>query len=136
MVGKGSMEKATAFYEILQEGGLTAHEQISAGDKDMIPVFTKLCSLVTEDVFTWANQHGGVSVIYNEDECKSLINKDKLEELREDVWLDEVYGNNSRLPNQDWLNKVSDKKGKASWIYEPCNLRTKLFELASIQQRH
>ena len=133
---KKSIEKATALYAILQEGGLEAHEQISAGDKDIIPVFSKLCNLVTVDVFTLANQHGGVSIIYNEGECKNLVDKDKLEELREDVWLEEVYGAQSRLPNQDWLNKVSEKKGKASWIYEPNNLRTKLFEMASIQQRH
>lgn len=48
---KKSRDKAIAFYGILQEGGLSAHEQISAGDKDFAPVFKKLCTLVTVDLF-------------------------------------------------------------------------------------
>lgn len=65
-----------------------------------------------------------------------MRNKDKLEELREDVWLDEVYGAMSRLDNASWLKKVSDKKGKASWIFEPINLRAKVMEITGIQKRH
>ena len=41
------MDRATILYSILQEGGLSAHEEISAGDKDFIPVFNKLALLVT-----------------------------------------------------------------------------------------
>lgn len=43
-------------------------------------------------MFTLANQFGGVSIIYNEVECGNLVNEEKLEELREDTWLEEVYG--------------------------------------------
>ena len=57
-----------------------------------------------------------------------------IEELREDIWLEEVYGAQSRLANDAWLTKVSDKK--ASWIFEPKALRTKLFEMAKISPRH
>ena len=66
------MEKATALYCILQEGGLEAHEQISAGDKDLTPVFEKLCKLVTSDIFELANENGGVSMIYNDVERDNL----------------------------------------------------------------
>lgn len=133
---KKPMEKATALYCILQEGGLEAHTQISAGDKDLIPVFAKVCSLVTKDLFQFANAHGGASNIYDETECNNMIDKTMLEELREDEWLEEVYGAQSRLDNEVWLNKVADKKGKASWIFEPCKLRDKLMEKASVQKRH
>ena len=133
---KKKIEKATALYTILQEGGLEAHEQISAGDKDIIPVFTKLCQFVTSDIFALANTNGGASNIYLEAECKQMVNKDKLEELREDVWLDEVYGAMSRLDNASWLAKVSAKTGKASWIFEPINLRAKVMEITGIEKRH
>ena len=39
----GKMDRAKVLYELLQEGGLGAHKFISATDKDMIPVFKKLC---------------------------------------------------------------------------------------------
>ena len=131
---KKPLEKAKALYCILQDGGLTAHEQISATDKDLEPVFQKLCKLVTVDLFVLANANGGVSLIYNDEEGNKLVKKQSIEELREDIWLEEVYGAQSRLTNDAWLAKVADKK--ASWIFEPKALRTKLFEMAKISPRH
>ena len=45
VVGKtnGMMDRAKVLYGLLQEGGLDAHKFISATDKDMIPIFKKLC---------------------------------------------------------------------------------------------
>ena len=68
-VSKKPMPKAVALYNLLQDGGLEAHEQISATDKDIIPIFLKLCKLVTVDIFVLANQHGGVSQIYSDEEA-------------------------------------------------------------------
>ena len=133
-ISKKPAPKAKALYELLQDGGLEAHEQISATDKDIIPVFLKLCKLVTVDIFVLANQHGGVSNIYNESETAKLVNNNNIDELREDVWLEAVFGVQSRLPNEDWLTKVQQKDGK--WIYDPKELRVKLFEQASIKARH
>ena len=38
-------DKAEHLYNMLQDGGLEAHAQISANDKDLVPVFEKLCGL-------------------------------------------------------------------------------------------
>ena len=65
-ISESPATKAKALYELFQDGGLEAHEQISTTDKDIIPIFCKLCKLVTVDIFVLANQHGGVSNIYNE----------------------------------------------------------------------
>ena len=129
---KKPIEKAKALYCILQDGGFEKHEQISATDKDFEPVFLKLCKLVTTDIFELANLNGGVSIIYSESECKDLCGKQNIEELREDDWLEAVYGAQSRLTNDQWLEKVTDKKGKASWIFNPKELRNKLFAQAGI----
>lgn len=51
-------DRATILYGILQEGGLEAHEEISAGDKDFIPVFDKMASLITKDVFNLTKMCG------------------------------------------------------------------------------
>ena len=38
-------DKAEHLYNMLQDGGLEAHAQISANDKDLVPVFEKICGL-------------------------------------------------------------------------------------------
>ena len=126
-------DKTRALYCILQDGGFEKHDQISAGDKDLIPVFQKLCELVTQDVFKYAIEHVGAGSIYSEDEVKKLVNKDIIEAIREDQWLEEVYGQNSRLDNALWVEKVTKK---AKWIYEPSEMRKKLFAEAGISIRH
>ena len=40
-------DKAKVLYGLLQEGGITKHNFISAADKDFAPVFEKLCRLAT-----------------------------------------------------------------------------------------
>jgi len=44
-------DKAEIFYGILQEGGITAHSFISASDKDIVPIFEKMCNLATVHLF-------------------------------------------------------------------------------------
>lgn len=126
-------DKAKVLYCLLQEGGLEAHEQISAGDKDLIPVFQKMCKFVTTDIFSLAKASGDVVDIYNEDECRGLVSDDCLEIVREDQWLESVYGAQSRLENSAWLERVQ-KDGK--WIFDPKELRAKLFAQAGYTARH
>ena len=44
-------DKAEHLYNELQEGGLAEHAEISATDKDVNPVFEKLCGLASFDLF-------------------------------------------------------------------------------------
>ena len=67
------MDKAKVLYDLLQEGGLEAHKQISATDKDMVPVFKKLCYFASVDIFDLTNSHGGHSHVYSNDECANLV---------------------------------------------------------------
>ena len=133
-ISKKPLPKAKALYCLLQDGGFEQHTQISATDKDIIPVFQKICKLVTVDIFTLANQHGGVSNIYNETETTKLVNEENLEILREEDWLEAVFGVQSRLDNDTWLSKVVMKE--ANWVYDPKQLRAKLFKQAGITSRH
>lgn len=121
---KKGKDKAEILYGLLQEGGFEAHEQISAGDKDLVPVFKKLCSFVTHDIFEMAKASGDSVEIYTAVEVASLISDGTLEIVREDQWLEGVYGVQARLENSAWVERVV-KEGK--WIYSATELRAKLF---------
>lgn len=127
--------RAVAFYNILQEGGLTAHTQISAQDKDFAPAFAKIVKYATATIFEWAQKDGAdvESPAYSEEEIAKLLNDENVEILREDHWLDDVYGHGSRLDNDQWLEKVA--KG-GFWLIDPTACRDKAFETASIDKRH
>ena len=53
-VGKPE-DKAKWFYGVLQEGGLNAHQFISATDKDLNPIFDKICGFASFELFTVAD---------------------------------------------------------------------------------
>jgi len=109
----------------LQDGGFEKHENISAGDKDLIPAMNKMCHFVTSDIFSLAHATSGTTQIYSQAELDSLTKESNIEILREDVWLDEVYGAQSSLTSETWVKKVSSKT--ARWIFDPKELRNKLF---------
>ena len=128
------IDKTNAFYEVLQEGGFERHTQISAGDKDFAPVFDKLCSFVSTDVFKLALMTGSVSEhVYTQDEMDRIAHKDVFETVREEVWLEEVFGAQSRLENDAWVDKVSKL---ANWIFDSAATRRKLFHEAKVTIRH
>ena len=49
-------DKAKVLYGLIQDGGLANEEnvRVSASDKDLIPVFKKLCTLASIDIFLLA----------------------------------------------------------------------------------
>jgi hypothetical protein len=46
-------ERTQMLYNLLQDGGRSVNPYISAGDKDIYPIFAKLCSLATLDLFNF-----------------------------------------------------------------------------------
>ena len=113
---------------MLQDGGLEAHAQISANDKDLVPVFEKLCGLACFQLMVSQDAFDG---IYTEEEIDTLSQQVDL--LREDQFLEDLYGASSRLTSDQWLKKVC-KEG--SWVFDSKELRKRLFEGAEIEQRH
>ena len=124
------MDRATILYGILQDGGLAAHEEISAGDKDFIPVFTKIASLVTKDIFDLTKACGETTIEYSTADIKKILDEDNLETLREEHWLEDVYGAQSRLANDQWLAKVSHE---GNWIFRPKEMRVRIFAQADVK---
>lgn len=121
-------EKAEAFYAVLQDGGLTAHTFISAADKDLPPAFEKMCLLATVHLFEWAHSISDIECPF-EDSFEKL--REAHEDLREERFLDEVYGEaQSTLDNEVWLKAVSEK---SKWIFNSKELRKAVFAQAKVK---
>ena len=95
--------KSIGLYDLLQDGGLQGHKEISANDKDLKPTFDKICRFVTADIIKFAAEIQGTSGIYTEEDVQKLIDDETIELVREEHWLNEVYDASSRLPNDAWL---------------------------------
>ncbi len=52
------------------------------------------------------------------------------EKVREDMFLDEVFGSNSKMANEPFLEAVSKK---SMWIFVSGDLRKKVFEAAEVK---
>ena len=48
------LDKAKTLYCLLQKGGFEKQKWIAAKDRDLLPVFNKMCSFVTHDIFELA----------------------------------------------------------------------------------
>ena len=71
-----------------------------------------MCALASWEFFELAYQYGGVDQIYTDDEITSL--KEQVETIREDQYLEDVYGSISKLDNEPWLAKNSKE---AAWVF-------------------
>ena len=117
--------KAICFYELLQDGGFTKHEHISWRDKDLPPVFSKLCALVTTELFDFSSVKNKVS----RSACQSL--SDTFEVILEDFWLEAVFESQGKLHHEVWLEKVKSKAG--NFIFDAALLRSMIFEQAGVE---
>lgn len=73
------------------------------------------------------------SNVYTDDEGKQIGHKDVFENIREEVWLEEVFGAQSRMESDAWVEKV---KGEAVWIFDSAAVRKKIFAEAKVTVRH
>ena len=56
-----------------------------------------MCSFATKEVFGFSKEAGMAGDIYNADDIKELTSKEVMEILREDQFLEQVFGASSRL---------------------------------------
>lgn len=104
------------------------HKFISAQDKDLAPVFEKLCLLSSVHLIEFARDYSGVECPYSPSDLDKL--RAAHETVREDKFLDEVYGNQSKLDNEPWLKGVVTK---SNWIFDSKQLRQRVFDAAGVK---
>ena len=124
-------KKAHFFYGLLQPGGVEKYEFISAGDKDFIPNFDAMCSVVCWDLFTATIQLGIFDELYDAATIEKL--KDQVYTLREEHFIEDVYGAHSKLEYKEFLEAIYLR---ASWVFSASEIRSKLFELANVEIKH
>ena len=73
-----------------------------------------MCNLVTVDIFNLTRKCGETNFSYDEGTMRKVLDDENLEIIREEDWLDIVYGHSSILSNDRWLQKVSTD---GSWIF-------------------
>ena len=127
---KKPMAKAKGLYCILQDGGFEKHDQIAASDKDYVPTFTDIVNLAGKDLFAAAKVVDDVDQVFDESDVEAMDGV--IQELSDDL-LDDVYGNNSRLSNDDWLKAITTV---GAWIFNPTEIRKRLVEKAELDQKH
>lgn len=98
----------------------------------MDPVLEKLCALATKDAFTEFVKIAGIEPKYDIEEIEKL-NSDLVQTFKEDVYLDDVFGSNSRLEYAAW-NKES--VSKALYMFGTKSLRNKLLEHANLEVKY
>lgn len=57
-----------------------------------------------------------------------------IEGVREDQWLEKIFGVNSRVYSADWMKKVTHIDGR--WIFDADELRKRLFQDAGVDIRN
>lgn len=83
--------------------------------------------LVSYNCFEFAEKYAGIENEFKIHKVAILVAD---EAVREDMWLEDIYGKQSRLDNDVWLEAVS---GKSSWIFKPDELRQKVFISAKLK---
>lgn len=127
--GGSSKEKARFFYGMIQDGGMDAHTFIAAGDKDLPPIFQKVCELATVELFTWVQDITNYECPFG-DSFDSL--KSCHEDLREDVFLEDIFGTSTKLDNDPWLKNLTEK---AKWFFSAKDVRKQVFKQAEVQYK-
>ena len=87
-------------------------------------MFEKLCALASYGMFEYQDQ---VETLYDESELDAM--KEQVENIREDQYLEDIYGASARVSYEDWMKAQCDK---AKWIFDPTELRKRLCTAASV----
>ena len=104
---------------------------ISWADKDYIPIMNKVLGLVSIDLARLCKDIDDFEP--TEDVLKRVDDiTASFEQIREDIFIEFVYGNESRLQEETWKTIVASEK-IADWLFNPQMLRALIFDRAGIQ---
>lgn len=102
------------------------HEFIAAEDRDTPIIFAKLCQLATVDLFKWASETNAAPENPFADDTDKLMRQP---EAMLETYLDNMFGYESRLDNEPWLEATSKK---TKWLFSADDVRKAVFASANI----
>ena len=123
-------DKATVFFGIFQAGGTAAHTHISANDKDFPTGMDKHLNLTTLDLAKLMADIEGVEPMDLAERSEDI--EYSFETIREEVFLDIVFGSDSRMSAETWIESVAHERVKG-WIFDPQMTRSLIFDKTGIQ---
>ena len=82
------------------------------------------------DLFKVLGENGQVENPYSDD-IEALWEQNEV--IREDQFLEDIFGPESKLDNETFVKVVGEKVG---WIFNAVELRRRLFESAGIEAKH
>ena len=94
-------------------------------------IFDKVCGLVTYELFTLATSVEALPQFYMDDELESM--RDQVQNIREQEFLENLFGYRSRLDNKEWQERLVSK---VDWVLKPEKLRAMILEIAEIEPIH
>ena len=59
--------------------------------------------------------------------------KEQIETVREDQFVEDIYGIQSKLPNAEWLEAITTK---AAYIFDTAQIRERVLKAAEIDPKH
>ena len=80
-------------------------------------------------LFQFAHDYADMDNHYESDISKL---SEAHEDVREDMFLEEVYGKKSQMENEPWLKAVS---GKSNWIFNSKEMRDHVLEAAGVPKK-
>ena len=103
------------------------HEVITASDKDIKIVIEQMCNFVTVD----AINASGLGMKYEATELARLA--DSVETIREDQFLEDIFGSMSRLDSEIFIKQVQQS---GAYVFNASELRGRLLEAADLPLRY
>lgn len=120
--------KSEALYSVMQEGGHNKQPYLSAKDKDISPVLTKLVHLCTLELIQLMQE-------VDLDPIEELAEADEIEYAVDDIfewnYIDPLFRNDSKLSYEDWITRTKEVKQVSLIWYYPQQLRSLAFARVS-----
>ena len=107
-------ERAQFLFGLLQDGGIHNHSRISAGDKDMEPIFRQMCGFSTCEMYDMAETYGNWTNPYKDkvEQLKGCV-KELYDSDKDESFNSVVFGYNSALDYEEWTDKASEDEAAA-----------------------
>ena len=114
-------QKAEALYRAIQDGGPEKHQFLSATDKDIEPVFDNLVKFALTDLTKLMIDIAQIHPMDLEDRDGEV--QDFMGDIIENNFLEPIFGVDSRLSYDEFVNKVCLSKAFNKLFFKPQNLR-------------
>lgn len=127
-------DKVEVLFNILQEGGVTDHASISAGDKDFIPCWKDMLNFATIECFRMTHEINGTPNKFESDLEKIKTICDDEEDQDTDFMLgkmmDDVFGMEGKLDFHVWSSAIAKH---APYMFDTHDLRREVFKWAKVE---